>query len=125
MSITQDPTAADHEFFGYLLTANVQELDTLLTDDFVLIAVTQGDEIPKSALLALLGSRQLVFHSIKPAEVRVRQYGATGIVTGSTVMQGSFAGTASVVLSRYVHVYVLQAGRWRLASAQGTLIPGS
>ncbi len=117
-----DPIEADRAFFSHLIAADTAQLAELLTDDFLLIAVANGQEVPKAAFLAILASGQLKFHSIEPADVIVRRYGTTAIVTGRTVMRGSLAGEESTVRSRYTHVYVQQGERWRMASAQGTPI---
>jgi hypothetical protein len=117
--------AADQEFFQSLLTGNVRELETLLAADFMLIDVMQGNEVPRSAFMDLLAGGQFQFESIVPSGLKVRLYGDAAIVTGTTEMRVRFAGSTGVVHSRYTHVYVFQAGRWRLASAQGTPIPGS
>ena len=118
----QSALSADRQFFQNLLTSNVAELSTSLTDDFILIAVTDGNEVAKPDLLAILESGQLRFTSIKPSAVSVRSYGNAAIVTGTTEMHASFGPDESTVHSRYTHVYILQDGRWMLASAQGTPI---
>ncbi len=117
-----DPIEVDRQFFSQLIAGDTARLAELLTDDFLLIAVANGQEVPKSAFLAILASGQLKFLSIEPADVRVRRYGATAIVTGRTLMRGSLAGVENTVRSRYTHVYVQEDERWRMASAQGTPI---
>ena len=117
-----DACAADTEFFHLLATGNVTGLATLLSDDFMLIDVFQGTEIPRSALLELISSGQLRFEPVTPRNVQVRRHGTTSIITGRTDMRGQFDGTPFSAASRYTHVYVEQGGAWRLASAQGTII---
>jgi ketosteroid isomerase-like protein len=121
-----DPLAAERHFFNALLEADVQRLDRLLADDFVLIDVLSGGENSKTALLAAVGAGQVRFEAIEPtAEPRVRIYeGTTAVVGGRTRMTGRLGDTAFTVASRYTHVYTRQQGRWRLVSAQGTPIAG-
>ena len=64
--------AADREFFQSLLTGNVRELETLLADDFMLIDVMQGSEVPRSAFMDLLAGCQLQFEPIVPSGLKVR-----------------------------------------------------
>jgi ketosteroid isomerase-like protein len=118
-----DPLAAERLFFAALIAADLEDLDRVLADDFVLIDVMRGDEIAKAALVAVLGSGQLRFAAIEPVESRVRRYPGTTVVTGRTRMSGTFDGTRFTASSRYTHVYVQQEGRWRLVAAQGTQIP--
>ena|SRR5262245_40121089 len=117
-----EPLAQDRQFFSALLQANVTALDRLLADDFLLIDVMGGSEIAKAPLLEVIGSGQLQFEAIEPADCRVRMYQTTAVITGRTRMRGRFATEPFTVSSRYTHVYVAQQGQWRLVSAQGTQI---
>jgi hypothetical protein len=114
--------AAERAFFTALVEGRADTLDQILSDDFLLIDVMQGAEIPKAALLAVIESGQLRFDSIEPVDSRVRFYQTTAVVTGRTEMQGRFAGMPFGASSRYTHVYVEQGSVWRLVSAQGTPI---
>jgi ketosteroid isomerase-like protein len=122
MKALPDPLAVDQEFFTALLNADVETLDRILVEDFVLVDVMQGAEITKPVLLSAVASAQIKFHSIIPAEQRVRLYGNTAVITGSTHMNGSAAGSAFTVHSRYTHIYVWERENWRFVSAQGTPI---
>jgi ketosteroid isomerase-like protein len=126
MQSESDPIAADRQFFAALIAADTAALGRLLADDFVLIDVMTGSEVPRAALLDVVGSGQLVFETIDPAEVRCRRYGATAVVTGRTRMAGRYAGAAFGAASRYTHVHVEQpgGGGWRMVAAQGTPIAG-
>jgi ketosteroid isomerase-like protein len=117
-----DPLVAERLFFAALLAVDAKALDEILADDFLLVDVMSGSEIDKPALIAVVGSGQLVFETIEPAEARVRHYGATAVVNGRTRMVGRYAGSPFTAASRYTHVYVEEAGRWRMVSAQGTPI---
>src|SRR5512143_2081129 len=117
-----DATDADRRFFAALLAADAGALEALLADDFVLIDVMTGSEIPKPALVAAVGARQLRFEAIDAAEPRVRRYGATAVVTGRTTMRGTFGPDAWSAKSRYTHVFVEKDGSWRMVAAQGTAI---
>ena len=69
-----------------------------------------------------MGSRQLVFESIERLGARVRSYPGMAVVTGATRMRGRYGDRSFGVESRYTHVYVQAADRWRLVAAQGTPI---
>lgn len=116
----KSPLESDHEFFTALLKADTQKLNHILTDDFILIDVMRGGEIPKPALLEIIGSGQLKFDSIEPAESRVRLYENAAVVTGRTIMKCRFEENPFTVKSRYTHVYIERNDVWQLASAQGT-----
>lgn len=115
-----DPLAAERQFFSSLIDSDVESLDRILGDDFLLIDVMTGSKIPKSDLLAVLRTGQLKFAAIEPVESRLRLYGTTAVITGRTQMSGQFGETPFVASSRYTHVYVKVQSQWRLVSAQGT-----
>jgi ketosteroid isomerase-like protein len=117
-----NPLAADDRFFAALLAADRAALARILSDDFLLIDVMTGSEIPAPALLDTIGAGLLAFEAIEPAGRLVRQYQRTAIVTGRTEMRGRFAKTPFAARSRYTHVFVEQGGQWRLVAAQGTPI---
>ena len=57
-----------------------------------------------------------------PADVGVRIYRTTAVITGRTQMSGQLGETPFATENRYTHVYVEEQGRWRLVTAQGTQI---
>jgi ketosteroid isomerase-like protein len=122
MPAATDALDAERRFFAALLAGDAAALGEVLTDDFLLIDVMSGSEVPGAVLRDLVGSGQLVFDAIEPAETRVRRYGAAAVVTGRTRMRLRFGETALETQSRYTHVFVQQDAAWRLASAQGTRI---
>ena len=101
MKTELDPLQIDRQFFMSLLDSDIEGLDSLLDDDFILIDVMRGDEITKSSLLEVLRSGQLRFTTIEPAESHVRLYDGTAIITGRTQMKARFGEIALSVHSRY------------------------
>ena len=118
----QSPDALEHEFFTALINADATTLSQVLADDFLLIDVMTGSEIPRSALLEVVETRQLRFERIDRSEHRVRVYETTAIITGRTEMRGSFGEQTFQTSSRYTHVFVEKDGPWRMVTAQGTQI---
>jgi ketosteroid isomerase-like protein len=117
-----NPLTVDKQFFAALVAGDTQALDHILVDDFMLIDVMKGSEITKPAFLAFIGSGQIEFESIEPAENRLRLYQTAAIVTGRTQMKGRLGDAPFAAGSRYTHVFVDQRGDWRLATAQGKQI---
>ena len=120
--MADEPAAADRRFFSALLGANLAALDDLLTPDFVLVDVARGAEVGKEAFLGAIRTGALAFERIDAAEPRVRVHGTAAIVIGRTAMAGRMGDAPFAAKSRYTHVFVVDDGRWRLASAQGTPI---
>jgi uncharacterized protein DUF4440 len=125
MNAEAESLAAEDRFFGALLEGDMEGLDRVLADDFILIDVMTGSEITKSSLLAVIGAGQLQFDVIERAGHLVRVYQTTAVITGRTEMKGRFGDAPFAASSRYTHVYVEQQGVWHLVAAQGTQIaPG-
>jgi len=116
------PLATEQQFFSSLIRGDVEALDRILGDDFLLIDVMTGSEVKKPDLLAVLRSGQLKFEAIEPVESQVRRYGITAVITGRTRMNGRFGDGPFTASSRYTHVFVKNQDQWRLVSAQGTQI---
>jgi len=122
MSTRPGPLTIDRNLFVSLTETNITEIDLVLAPDFLLIDAIQGNEIRKSELLAALQSGALKFQSVEQADVRLRFYPGTAIITGRTRMSIRFQGAEMEVHSRYTHVYIVQHGYWRLITGQGTPI---
>ena len=118
----ETPDSAEQEFFAALTEANMEILDAVLADDFVLIDVMTGSEVPKAALLDAISSEQVTFEAIERIEHRVRAYGTAAVIVGRTEMSGRYSGQPFRVSSRYTHVFVDDGGHWRMVAAQGTQI---
>jgi len=123
MDMKLDPLVTERAFFSALLSGNIDSLDSILADDFLMVDVLAGSEITKPMLLAAVGASQVKFEAIDPVESRVRIYSAdTAIIVGRTEMRFRAGEQSFSFSSRYTHVFVLQDGSWQLASAQGTQI---
>jgi ketosteroid isomerase-like protein len=114
--------AAERAFFGALIEADIEALERILADDFILIDVLNGSEVDKPALLELIESGRLKLDAIEATDSRVRLYKTTAVVTGRTQMKGRSRGRSFRTTSRYTHVYVEQGRKWRLVACQGTPI---
>ena len=116
------PEQVDQEFFVALINADMKTLDRVVSRDFLMIDVMTGSEVSKAALLEAIESRSLRFNHIDRAELKVRDFGKTAVITGRTKMFGSYAGQPFRVNSRYSHVFVRCDDHWEMVSAQGTQI---
>jgi Domain of unknown function (DUF4440) len=123
METKLDPLVMERAFFSALLSGNIEALDSILADDFLMIDLLAGSEITKPMLLAAVGSSQVKFEAIDPVESKTRIYSCdTAVVVGRTEMRFRAGESVFSFSSRYTHVFVLQDGSWQLASAQGTQI---
>lgn len=120
-----DPLLAEDAFFDALVKADAGQLDSILAEDFLIIDVMRGDVTDRGGFLTAVAGGHLSFTQVEPAGRQVRRYGPTAIITGRTRMRGTAGGAEFTAASRYTHVFIdAGAAGWKLASAQGTPIPG-
>jgi ketosteroid isomerase-like protein len=123
---TEAVAAADAALFKALLDRDLDALDRILADEFMIVDVASGDVHPRAAFLEALETGAVTFHSILAftEEAVTRFAGAdVGIVVGRTEMSISAAEAGSFeVGSRYTHVFQREDGEWHLLAAQGTRI---
>ena len=114
--------AVERRYDAALLSADIATLEGMLAEQFFLNDF-MGGVVLRSELLRYLGTGELKFNSIEPHDLSAQHHGDTGLVTGWTEMKAELQETGSEVKSRFLHVYVKEAGTWRLHAAQGTVIP--
>lgn len=128
-SDVEEVLRVDDSFFDALLNADTTELTWIMCDDFVIIDVNTGQITSRPGMLEPLRSGELRFLEIvRDADNRsTRTRNDTVVVIGRTEMKTQLGEETVFAESRYAHVYVNEAGRWRLLVAQGTPVvdPGS
>jgi ketosteroid isomerase-like protein len=117
-----EPLATEDAFFRALEQGDATRLESLLTDDFLIVDVMRGGTAGRAEFLGPLAGGDLTFERVELVERAVRHYGTVAVVVGRTAMTGAFAGQPFTAASRYTHVFVQADGTWQLASAQGTQI---
>jgi hypothetical protein len=94
-------------------------LSSLYAPDFRGVA-GNGSRIERADLFRIFGRDDPVSRFLID-EISVRSYGGAATVTGRL---RTVAATGEVTAeSRYLHVYVMRDGRWRLVAAQATVVP--
>jgi ketosteroid isomerase-like protein len=117
--------STDAAFFKALLDQDVEALDRLLGDDFLIVQVGTGSVHPRAEFLAAVENGLVVFTAIEvdTSETVIRQYGTAAIVLGrSRMTMAGPEGSTVELASRYSHVFAAEGDEWRLVSAQGTTI---
>jgi ketosteroid isomerase-like protein len=120
--------AADNAFFDALVDGDLDTLEQVLADAFLIVDVAAGAVHTRADFLGAISEGMVSFESIERFhdEAIVRDLGENaGVVVGRTKMS-FFApdGTGIEASSRYTHVFTGNSDRWQLFSAQGTPIAG-
>jgi ketosteroid isomerase-like protein len=114
---------AEDQFFHALVAGDVERVDQLLAQDFLIVDVMSGAVADRTAFIAALRDRRLEFERMDLVERLTRRHGDTAIIVGRTDMAGTFDAAKFAAASRYTHVLRREDdGRWRLANAQGTRV---
>lgn len=111
----------DHENTVATWTADRRWFDRNLADDFVLVTVT-GTVKTKTDILTDLAAPDFSMDPYEPAEVQVRVYGDTGIVTGRVFQRFRRHGKLYEVDARYTDVYARRKGRWVLVTGHASSV---
>ena len=114
-----------HETFnGALKNQHYHELETLYSDDYMLVR-SDGSVLSKTEVLRDLREGGLTFREIEMFDVTVRVYGETAVLTGESRTVTSREGKDAKGHSRLVAVYVARKGKLQLVHFQSVALPAS
>ena len=95
-------------------------IDQLLAPDWTVIDIS-GHVLTKAEVLRqVFGSQERQIESGVIDEVKVRRLKDVAVVTGRSVVTGTYRGTRGTVTLRFTDVFELREGRWRIVASQGT-----
>ena len=83
-----------------------------------------GQIVPKSVLVEKIKDGSLKIESLDYANMKVRTYGDTGIVTGRMTIKASWDGSDVGGEYAFTDTFVKQAGKWQEVASQVTRIEG-
>ena len=105
-----------------LTTHDLDALSAIYADDYMLVR-PDGSVLGKEDVLRDLGAGGLRFKSIELANVSVRIYGHTALLTGDSRTVASRNGAVVSARIRLLAVYVHDRSRLRLAHFQSASLP--
>ena len=104
-------------FNGALKSRDWDQLAAIYSDDYMLVR-PDGSVLSKEEVLADLRTGRLAFKAIEIADVKVRIYGDTAILTAASRAVTSRHGKEAKSHMRIVAIYVTDESRPRLAHFQ-------
>lgn len=122
MTIEHDILALENRRYGAMIAGDTQALEGLLHDALV---YTHSSALvdDKRGYLEGIRSGKFRYKKIERAEEKVRVYGDTALVTGRAAIDVDVDGAPKSLKLRYLNVWVMHGGTWRLAAWQSTSIP--
>ena len=114
--------ALDAKRANFILARDFAGLDPLISEDLRYVhssAVLEN----KQQYLAKLSSGHYTYRSLTTLQREVRVIGDVVLVNGDARIEVEVGGTAKVVMSRYLQVWVKGSAGWQMASWQSTPIP--
>lgn len=113
--------AIDASWNALRLAADVEKLDAILADDWMLTH-SDGRVQSKSEYLGELRTRSRTNEAITNDDVKLRRYGDTAVVTGTSVQSGVSGGKPWSGEFRFTRVWILRDGHWTMVASHSSRI---
>jgi len=111
----------DHELVVATYTKDAAWFTKNMSDDYVLIT-SSGKVKPRADLVKELGTPGLEFQPYEPAEVNVRFFGDTAVITGRIVQKYTYKDDRVEADMRYTDVWVKTPAGWKNVAGQASAI---
>ena len=109
----------ENEFARAVISNDADAVDGFLADDWIIVD-PDGGIIDKARFLGVIKSGALSHEMMESADLRVRLYGNTAVVTGLTTTKGKFMGQDFTSCERATDIFVKQNDRWQCVFTQLT-----
>jgi hypothetical protein len=122
--ITSELTQIEHRIVKAWLDGDRATIESILAADWSVIDLT-GRVLTKTQVMQELGSGDRKIESGSVDDLNIRLFGDTAVVTGRSVLAGSYQGKRASVTQRFTDVFVKRDGRWQAVASQGTQVAQS
>ena len=109
----------ENDFARAVTNNDADAVDAFLSDDWIIVD-PDGGIIDKARFLGVIKSGALSHETMESADLRVRLYGNTAVVTGLTTTKGKFMGQDFTSRERATDIFVKQNDRWQCVFTQLT-----
>ena len=123
-AIASELVEIEHRLVKAWIAGDRGTVDSILAADWSVIDMT-GHVLTKPQVMQELGSGDRRIESGSVDELKVREFGDVAIVTGRSVLAGSYKGKSASVVQRFTDVFARRDGRWQAVASQGTQIAPS
>jgi ketosteroid isomerase-like protein len=120
-AVEQDLLKLESNWGDALLKNDTAALERIYADEY-LFTDSEGVTWNKPQDLANTKSGASKITSFKLEDMKVHVYGEAAVVTGKTILKGTFQGKDISGQHRFTDVFVKRAGRWQCVATQSTVI---
>jgi uncharacterized protein (TIGR02246 family) len=115
--------AAEKAWASATAAGNEATLKQVLADDLTYTHST-GETDSKAAFIDNLKTGVRKYHKVNHESMDVRLYGNAAVLTATAQVETSQkGGSVNAAHLRFIHVWVLQNGRWQLVAHQSLRLP--
>jgi ketosteroid isomerase-like protein len=115
--------AAEKSWATATVAGDEATLKQVLADDLTYTHST-GDTDSKAVYISNLKTGARKYHKVNHDGMEVRMYGNTAVLTATAQVETSMKGGAVTPAHlRFIHVWILQNGRWQLVAHQSLRLP--
>ena len=104
------------EWVKALVRGDVATLERIMADDFVFAYPLEGDD--KAQFIADVTSRDLKVEHLSRAQVSVRVFGSTAVLTARDSAKWIYHGREIAGQYKIIQVFSERGGRWQLCAVQ-------
>jgi ketosteroid isomerase-like protein len=114
--------AAEKSWAAATVAGDEAQLKQLLAPDLNYTHST-GDSDTRSSFISNLQSGARKYLKLDHESMDVRRYGNTAVVSANARIETSMKGSVNPAHLRFLHVWILQDGRWQLVAHQSLRLP--
>jgi ketosteroid isomerase-like protein len=119
--VASELTQIEHQLVRAWIDGDRKTVDSVLASDWSVIDLT-GHVLTKAQVMQELGSGDRRIESGSVDDLNVRMFGDIAIVTGRSVLTGTYKGKRASVIQRFTDVFARRDGRWQVVASQGTQV---
>jgi ketosteroid isomerase-like protein len=119
--VASELTQIEHRLVRAWIDGDRKTVDSILASDWSVIDLT-GRVLTKAQVMQEFGSGDRRIESGSVDDLNVRVFGEITVVTGRSVLTGTYHGKQASVVQRFTDVFARRDGRWQVVASQGTQI---
>jgi len=116
VEIEQHLRQLNDEWVKALMRGDVETLSRIMADDFIFAYPLDGDD--KAQFIADVTARELKVEHLSRAQVSVRVFGATAVLTARDSATWLYHGRELSGQYKIIQIYSERDGRWQLCALQ-------